>query len=111
MLKKISVIAFAATMLTVSAAEDWENPAKFAEGRLPHRATAYPYPTAAEALKGDFKASIWYESLNGKWKFNYSAKPSERPKDFYLTGYDVSSWGDINVPGNWEMQDTERRSM
>lgn len=104
MLKKISVIAFAATMLTVSAAEDWENPAKFAEGRLPHRATAYPYPTAAEALKGDFKASIWYESLNGKWKFNYSAKPSERPKDFYLTGYDVSSWGDINVPGNWEMQ-------
>ena len=91
MLKKISVIAFAATMLTVSAAEDWENPAKFAEGRLPHRATAYPYPTAAEALKGDFKASTWYESLNGKWKFNYSAKPSERPKDFYLTGYDVSS--------------------
>ena len=104
MLQKFIAIAFAAATLTASAAEDWENPGKFAEGRLPHRATAYPYPSASEALKGDFKASPWYESLNGKWKFHYSSKPVDRPKDFYLTNYDTSAWDEINVPGNWEMQ-------
>lgn len=104
MLQKFIAIAFAAATLTASAAEDWENPGKFAEGRLPHRATAYPYPSASEALKGDFKASPWYESLNGKWKFRYSSKPVDRPKDFYLTNYDTSAWDEINVPGNWEMQ-------
>lgn len=104
MLRKFIAVAFVAAVLTATAAEDWENPGKFAEGRLSHRATAYPYPSSAEALKGDFKASPWYESLNGKWKFHYSQKPSDRPKDFYLTGYDTSGWADITVPGNWEMQ-------
>lgn len=98
-------------MLTVSAAEDWENPAKFAEGRLPHRATAYPYPTAAEALKGDFKASIWYESLNGKWKFNYSAKPSERPKDFILPVMTFHPGATSTCLATGRCRDTERRSM
>ncbi len=104
MLRKFIAVAFVAAVLTATAAEDWENPGKFAEGRLSHRATAYPYPSSAEALKGDFKASPWYESLNGKWKFHYSQKPSDRPKDFYLTDYDTSEWADITVPGNWEMQ-------
>lgn len=103
-LKALIAIALPAIPLTLSAAEDWENPGVFAQGRLPHRATAYPYPSAADALKGDFKASPWYESLNGKWKFHYSEKPADRPQDFYLPGYDTSSWADITVPGNWEMQ-------
>lgn len=97
-------IAVAASSLNSYAAEDWENPGMFAEGRLPHRATAYPYPSAEAALKGNFQDSPWYESLNGKWKFHYSDKPSDRPKDFYLTDYDTSQWAEITVPGNWEMQ-------
>ena len=102
--KVLAALLLPAMSLTMSAAEDWENPGKFAEGRLPHRATAYPYPSAADALKGDFAASPWYESLNGKWKFHYSHKPADRPQDFYKTDYDTSSWAEINVPGNWEMQ-------
>lgn len=90
--------------LMVFANVDWENPAKFAEGRLPHRATLFPYPSATDALKGDYQKSPWYESLNGKWKFNYAEKPADRPEDFYKTDYDVSGWEEINVPGNWETQ-------
>ena len=104
MLKKLLFIAALACALGASANVDWENPAKFAEGRLPHRATLYPYPSASEALKGDFRQSPWYESLNGKWKFHYSEKPADRPTDFYRTDYDVSEWEEITVPGNWELQ-------
>lgn len=103
-IKKLILGAVVAVTFTASANVDWENPAKFAEGRLPHRATLYPYPSAADALKGDFEQSPWYESLNGKWKFNYAEKPADRPADFYRTDYDTSSWAEITVPGNWETQ-------
>ncbi len=102
--KLLLSLGIMAIAISANASEDWENPGIFARGRLPHRATAYPYPTIADALKGDYQKSPWYESLNGKWKFHYSQKPADRPKDFYLTDYDTSSWADINVPGNWEMQ-------
>ena len=90
--------------LAAIANEDWENPAVFAEGRLAPRATFYLFPDSESAMKGDYTTSPFFKSLNGKWKFNYADKPSERPKNFYQNGYDVSSWADINVPGNWEMQ-------
>lgn len=83
---------------------DWENPAVFAEGREPVRATAYPYPTQELALKNVPTDSPWYMSLNGKWKFNFSERPAERPADFYQEGYDTSAWAEIDVPSNWEMK-------
>lgn len=104
MIKNFLIGAMLIAATAASANVDWENPAKFAEGRLPHRATLFPYPSASEALKGDFTKSPWYESLNGKWKFRYSEKPADRPADFYRTDYDVSSWEEITVPGNWETQ-------
>lgn len=103
-LKTIAIAGLFMLPAALWAAEDWENPAVFAEGRLEPRATAYPYASTEAALKGDFKASPFYESLNGKWKFNYAQRPADRPADFWQEGYDVSGWADITVPGNWEMQ-------
>ncbi len=100
----ISVTAIIGSMSMYGAGNDWENPEKFADGREYPRATAFPYATTDEALKNDFKSSPYYESLNGKWKFNFAAKPTDRPADFYKTGYDTSSWKEITVPSNWEMQ-------
>ena len=83
---------------------DWENPAVFAEGREPVRATAFPYPSAAEALRGDHATSPWFKSLNGEWDFNYSPTPAQRPGDFYRLDYNTSKWNKIEVPSNWELQ-------
>ena len=80
---------------------DWENPAVFAEGREPVRATAFPYPSAAEALRGDHATSPWFKSLNGEWDFNYSPTPAQRPVDFYRLDYNTSTWNKIEVPSNW----------
>jgi beta-galactosidase len=89
---------------------DWENEAVFAINKEPGRATSVPFPSV-ESLKTDKSfdrpweepSSSLYMSLNGKWKFHWVKKPSERPKDFYKTDYNVSSWKEIPVPSNWEM--------
>lgn len=98
------LMCFAVTAVSQPAAPDWENPAVFAEGREAPRATAYPYATAAAALKGDFKASPYYMSLDGLWKFKWVPKPADKPTGFEDPAFDVSSWKEIKVPSNWEME-------
>lgn len=103
------VTLFIITLLASVAARaasvnDWENPKVFAEGRLAPRATAFPYPTTAEALSCNPAESPWYMSLNGKWAFKFSPKPADRPQDFYRPDYDTKGWDSIPVPSSWEMQ-------
>lgn len=103
---RIIVVASLAAIagLLPAAADEWENPGVFAEGRLAPRATAYPYATIEQALENNPAASPYVLSLNGKWKFNFSPNPSVSPADFYKPGYDVTGWDEITVPSNWEMQ-------
>ena len=84
--------------------DEWENPRVFGIGKEEPRATFIPFPDSAAALKSDPKRSSFYQSLNGTWKFNWVAKPADRPADFWKPGYDVSRWKDIAVPSNWEFQ-------
>lgn len=90
----------------------WENQAVFAVNKETAHATTVPYANVDE-LKADteFFNTPWVQTqssrvklLNGTWKFNFVDEPSKRPTDFYQEGYDVSSWDDITVPSNWEMQ-------
>ena len=41
-------------------------------------------------------------NLNGNWKFKCILNPDKVDKDFYLDGYDVSSWDEIKVPTCWQ---------
>ncbi len=43
-------------------------------------------------------------SLNGTWKFNWVKDSDMRLEGFWQTNYNDKSWGDIQVPGTWEMQ-------
>ena len=82
----------------------WENPELVNEGVEKPRATFVPYAGKAQALTGDKFNTPFVHSLNGVWRFKWSAKPSERPMDFYKPGYVDDHWSDINVPSNWEME-------
>ena len=62
------------------------------------------YPTAEAAQRGVRDASPWFRSLNGVWKFQYSASPAARPAGFERASFDDAAWADIRVPGNWELQ-------
>ena len=75
-------------------------------GQIPSHALVVPYRTndvkAVEEMQYDH--SPYYMSLNGKWKFHWNKNVDLRPKGFQDPAYDVSSWDEINVPGNWERQ-------
>ena len=73
---------------------DWENHHVLQINREPARAYFIPYAT----VKGDRQLS-----LNGLWQFRWTKTPEGRIKDFYRTDYDASSWAQLAVPANWEV--------
>jgi len=74
------------------------------QNKLAPHAYSTSYPDAASALQGNRAASPLYVSLNGAWKFHWSPTPADRPVDFYKSNYDVSTWDNIPVPSNWEVE-------
>ncbi len=68
------------------------------------RATSYSFPDEKSALtiKGTQSARI--KSLNGSWKFNFSATPEKAPANFFTTDFNATQWDNIDVPSNWELK-------
>ena len=81
---------------------EWEDPGVFAVGTEYPRASSLPYPSRAEALGGG--DSPYVMSLDGQWKFRFSANPSEADDNFYEASFDASAWDEIPVPSNWEIE-------
>jgi beta-galactosidase len=84
-------------------ARDWENPRVYGINKEPGRATYTPFPDEQSAVS-EGRSSSFTESLNGMWKFHWVRRPEDRPADFYEPNFDVSSWKEIRVPANWEME-------
>ena len=84
------------TCLNAQTPHDWENPAVLSINKLPYHATLQ--------LPSKEKECKEIVSLDGQWLFHWSRDPEERPTDFYKEDYDISGWGKITVPGNWQTQ-------
>ena len=97
-MKRSLIILASLLVFTVHAqtTPDWENPAVLGINKLPYHATLQ--------LPSKWKACKEIVSLDGEWLFHWSRNPEERPADFYKEDYDVSGWGKITVPGNWQTQ-------
>ena len=99
-LKSMAAVMLAAMMTVTTNAQvtapDWENPAVLGINKLPYHATLQ--------LPSKEKACQEIISLDGEWLFHWSKNPDERPVSFYEMNYDVSQWGKITVPGNWQTQ-------
>lgn len=94
-------ILFAAT--TSAQSKEWQDQRVNQINREPMHAHFVPYSSEKGALSKN-KAEERRHSLNGIWKFKYAKNPASRPADFYRTGYDITGWSDIEVPGSWELQ-------
>ena len=70
--------------------EPWQDPNVFEENRLPMRAT---FVSAQQQTL----------SLNGLWKFYFNPTVEGRLKGFEAVDYDDSAWGEIPVPGLWDL--------
>ena len=85
---------------------DWENPQVIGINKEPARLSFMHYPNLQSALadSGLEVHTPFYKSLDGRWKFQWSKNPSERPKDFYKTNYNDKKWATVKVPGNWQLE-------
>lgn len=98
-------ILFNTVLVEAQPNNEWNSkPDVFQVNRLPAHATLMPYDNVASALNGVRTESPYYLSLNGTWKFHIAPNPSKRDTSFYKDTADVSSFGNIQVPGNWETQ-------
>ena len=71
--------------------------------KLPRHAHFIVYPDYESALlEEDY--SVFYKSLNGKWKFHFSKEPADRPIDFYKNDFSTEGWPTIDVPSNWQLE-------
>lgn len=83
---------------------EWENPAVNAVNTVRPHATMVSYSDNSAALTAGWRDSENVMSLDGKWKFNYSARPAERPYWFFREDYDTRQWPEIEVPSTWERE-------
>src|SRR5687767_14018327 len=58
---------------------DWENPAVYAIGKEPARATAFPFESRAKAIAGHRTQSHRFLSLNGMWRFSFTPNADRLP--------------------------------
>ncbi len=84
------------TKVSAQDIKPWENPG--INGINKEKPHAYSFLSEEKADNPLVK------SLNGVWKFKWSANPELRPVDFYKDDYSTGNWDNIRVPGNWELQ-------
>lgn len=75
---------------------DWENPQVLGINKEPYHTTLTLPSKRYECGE--------CTSLDGVWKFRWYSRPEERETNFFESGYDVTGWDDIVVPGEWQMQ-------
>jgi len=83
---------------------DWENPTVFGINKETPHASFNSYASERSALSDNREGSDFFQSLNGKWHFNWVRTPDERPYYFYKDDYDIRDWDIVDVPSNWEVQ-------
>ncbi len=78
-----------------------ENEKVISENKLETHVSFTSYTSEADALQN---TPEFNKSLDGTWKFNWVRNPEDRPTTFMNPKEDVSTWDDIKVPSNWEVE-------
>jgi len=99
----LGIVVLFIQQVVFSQQHDWENPAVFKINTEPYHSTLIPYQDLASANSFDQNRSVFYQSLNGIWKFRWVKTPVLVPDNFYKPAYSVKDWDDITVPCNWQL--------
>ncbi len=59
---------------------------------------------SAPKLQRHLNSSMLTKKRSGTWKFSLAKSPFDAPSDFFEKNFDAEKWGDIKVPGMWQLQ-------
>ena len=98
-------LTLALTMVSASAqtGQEWDDPKISSVNRETAHAISIPLASAADVAKNDITLSPWYQSLDGKWKFQWVNMPSKATAAMCAPDYDDAAWTDIDVPSSWQV--------
>jgi beta-galactosidase len=88
---------------------EWQNPKLTGQNNTAPHVTMVACPDTKTARSiavvnnHERVKSPFYRSLNGDWKYHYSANVSERVSDFWRPEFNDHAWPSIEVPSNVEM--------
>lgn len=97
------LLAFLPVVAGAQTFKEWKDPNVNAVNRAPMHTNYFAYESVEKATRGDKKASMNYMTLNGSWKFFWVKDADKRPTDFWKTTFNDGGWGDMPVPGVWEL--------
>lgn len=109
----LSLILISFSYLFISANENlpyWKNINVVEVNKEVPRTTFMSYDNKNAALSSiespyfDYTKSPYFYLLNGTWKFYFVDAYKDLPENITDPSIDVSSWKNIQVPGNWELQ-------
>ena len=104
--KILATIILAASSLAGMAQTmtEWKDMEVNDVNRLPMHTTAFPFESL-EAAQHDMTASKKFLSIDGQWKFYWTANADDQlPENFYAPEFNDSTWSYMPVPGMWELQ-------
>lgn len=82
---------------------EWQSPEKLSLNKeLPH-AWFFSFQNTEAAKKVLPENSDFFSSLDGNWKFHWSANPDERIKGFENNEPATGKWDEIEVPSAWNV--------
>ena len=110
MIRTASLISLLLLLWSCSPKERWEKQdlhsdhTIFSVHKLAPHAGFFAFESEFLAENARPDSSLLYISLNGNWKFHWTAFPRERVKRFYEVELDDTNWDTIPVPANWEVE-------
>ena len=100
----ISGMAYAGGSSPQPAKPYWQDIQVVAVNKEKTRSSFMSYADRETALTSRFEKSPYYSLLNGTWKFFFVDSYKDLPQNITDPSVNTSSWDDITVPGNWEVQ-------
>ncbi len=95
----LALVGLSATAQTQNG--EWLDPEVNSVNRAPMHTVYFAF--SANDTSKCKEQSENYMTLNGTWKFNWVRNSDQRPMEFYKVDYNDLGWGEMPVPGVWEM--------
>ena len=99
----VVMAALAATTANAQTGKEWDDPLTTSINRETAHTLAIPAASEADVAKNDLTLSPYYQSLDGKWKFQWVGIPSKALASWCAKDFNDASWTDIDVPSSWQV--------
>lgn len=104
MKKTYLIILFWIVAQIAQGQKPWDDLNTYRQNKVQPHSIVVPYSNEEDINTQDYRSSTYYRSLNGVWKFLYVDSPEKIPTGSTAENYNISTWNDIQVPGNIELQ-------